>query len=91
MAEVTLIVSPESLLLVSPASASIAPKMAATLLSTARLRTLLRALVSVLDKYGVTSSATGTGTVTLSAGSEAVRRVYIMSGVDGSIPVKLTR
>ena len=37
------------------------------------------------DKYGVTSSATGTGTVTLQAGSQAVKRVFIMSGVDGSI------
>lgn len=37
------------------------------------------------DKYGVTSSATGTGTVTLTAGSQAVKRVFIMSGTDGSI------
>jgi len=37
------------------------------------------------DKYAVTSSATGTGTVTLFAGSEAVRRVYILSGTDGSV------
>ena len=37
------------------------------------------------DKYAVTSSVTGTGTVTLFAGSEAVRRVYILSGTDGSV------
>lgn len=37
------------------------------------------------DKYGVTSSATGTGTVTLQAGSSDVRRVYIRSGINGDI------
>ena len=37
------------------------------------------------DKYEVTSSVTGTGTVTLQAGSSSVRRVYVMSGVDGSV------
>ena len=42
---------------------------------TARLKILLRVLESV----------TGTGTVTLFAGSEAVRRVYILSGTDGSV------
>ena len=37
------------------------------------------------DKYGVTSGVTGTGTVTLQAGSMSVKRVFIMSGIDGSI------
>ena len=37
------------------------------------------------DLYAVTSTATGTGTVTLQAGSSAVSRVYIRSGTDGSI------
>jgi hypothetical protein len=37
------------------------------------------------DKYGVTSSATGTGTVTLQAGSMSVKRVFIMDGTDGSV------
>ena len=37
------------------------------------------------DKYEVTSSATGTGTVTLQAGSSAVRRVYVLSGVDATV------
>ena len=37
------------------------------------------------DKYGVTSSATGTGTVILQSGAQAVNRVFIMSGVYGSI------
>ena len=37
------------------------------------------------DRHGVTSSTTGTGTVTLQAGSSAVKRVFVMSGVDGTI------
>ena len=37
------------------------------------------------DKYGVTSSVTGTGTVTLQAGSQNVGRIYIRSGVNGSV------
>lgn len=37
------------------------------------------------DLYAVTSSATGTGTVTLQAGSSAVSRVYIRSGADGTV------
>ena len=36
------------------------------------------------DKYGVTSMQLAQG-LWLTAGSEAVRRVYVMSGVDGSI------
>ena len=37
------------------------------------------------DKYNVVSSTTGTGTVTVSADSKNIRRVYVQSGVDGSI------
>lgn len=37
------------------------------------------------DRYTVTSSVTGTGTITLQAGSSSVKRVFLMSGVDGSI------
>ena len=71
--------------LVSPASASIALRMAATLPSTAPLEDTSEGTRKRADKYAVTSSATGTGTVTLFAGSEAVRRVYILSGTDGSV------
>lgn len=37
------------------------------------------------DLFAVTSSATGTGTVTLQAGSHAVGRIYIRSGTDGTV------
>ena len=37
------------------------------------------------DKHGVTSSVTGTGTVTLQAGSQNVGRVYIRSGINGGV------
>lgn len=37
------------------------------------------------DVFSVTSSATGTGTVTLFAGSKSVGKVFILSGTDGSV------
>jgi len=37
------------------------------------------------DVYKVTSSVTGTGTVTLQAGSKNVGKVFIISGVNGSV------
>ena len=37
------------------------------------------------DVFTVTSSATGTGTVTLFAGSKSVGKVFILSGVNGSV------
>jgi len=37
------------------------------------------------DVYKVTSSVTGTGTVTLQAGSKNVGRIFIISGVNGSV------
>jgi len=37
------------------------------------------------DLYAVTSSVTGTGTVTLHAGAKDIKSVYILSGVNGEV------